>query len=110
MFKFKSTNDELSLDELDRVTAGVPKLGEERPIQAFNHDKLSLDELDRVTAGVPKLGEERPIQAFDPDELSLDDLDRVTAGVPFMPNINGDLPKGVTIAENGEIIREERSR
>lgn len=78
MFKFKSTDDELSLDELDRVTAGVPKLGEER--------------------------------LLDPDELSLDELDRVTAGVPFMPDISGDLPEGVTIAENGEIIREERSR
>lgn len=52
--------DELTLEELDEVTAGIPRDEESSKREKFmkgikvNNDELTLDELDEITAGKPK--------------------------------------------------------
>lgn len=70
-------------------------------------EELYEEDLDKVVAGV---NISRIEKSIDNDELSVEELDRVTAGVPPIPNIDVELEKGTYIDDNGEIVREERSR
>ena len=65
--KLKEPDRELTLEELDKVTAGMPVSGESisdlstkvyyEPTEA----ELTEEELDQVTAGVPEIEDDRSI-------------------------------------------------
>ncbi len=95
---------ELSMEQLEQVTAGVPreKTNLERPM--MDPDELSEEQLEQVTAGVPreKTNLERPM--MDPDELSEEQLEQVTAGTPR--TIGWELPHNPK-QEVDEMLEEE---
>ena len=75
---------ELSMEQLEQVTAGVPseKTNLERPM--MDPDELSEEQLEQVTAGTPRtIGWELPHNPKqEVDEMLEEELEQVTAGVP----------------------------
>ena len=61
----KGTDIELTEEELDKVTAGVPSANNNRDwcpkvkVEPINIGELTEEELDEVKAGVPKINDER---------------------------------------------------
>lgn len=63
--KKREPDIELTEEELDKVTAGVPKFNDDRDwcprveVEPINAGELTEEELDEVKAGVPKYNDER---------------------------------------------------
>lgn len=61
----KGTDIELTEEELDKVTAGVPNGNSDRDwcpkvkVEPIDTGELTEEELDEVKAGVPKINDER---------------------------------------------------
>lgn len=61
----KGTDIELTEEELDKVTAGVPSGNNDRDwcpkvkVEPIDTGELTEEELDEVKAGVPKINDER---------------------------------------------------
>lgn len=61
----KGTDIELTEEELDKITAGVPNSNNDRDwcprikVEPINTGELTEEELDEVKAGIPKISDER---------------------------------------------------